>query len=390
MSQAIMPTYGRLAVQFDRGKGQWLWDTSGKKYLDGLGGLAVNVLGHAHPKVVETIREQAGKLIHTSNLYGIQKQSELAERLVELSGLDNMFFGNSGAEANEAALKIARAYGNNRGVSSPTVIVVEGSFHGRTLGTLSATGNPKIHSGFYPLVEGFRHVPYDDLEAIEAYAADKNVVAVMVEPILGEGGVVVPKDGYLRSLREFCDRNNWLLILDEIQTGMGRTGRWFASQHESVIPDVMTLAKGLANGIPIGVCLARGEAAEVLHTGMHGSTFGGNPFSCAVARTVIDVIEEEGLVDNAAAMGQRLRNNIANGLSGPHKPVSIRGKGMMIGVELDAPCGELVSMALSRGGLINVTAECVVRMLPGLNMNANEVDQLSEIIIDCVVALHNQ
>ena len=390
MSQAIMPTYGRLAVEFDRGNGQWLWDTSGKKYLDGLGGLAVNVLGHTHPKVVETIREQAGKLIHTSNLYGIQKQSELAERLVELSGLDNMFFGNSGAEANEAALKIARAYGNNRGVSSPTVIVVEGSFHGRTLGTLSATGNPKIHSGFYPLVEGFQHVPYDDLDAIEAYAANKNVVAVMVEPILGEGGVVVPKDGYLRSLRTFCDRNNWLLILDEIQTGMGRTGRWFASQHESVVPDVMTLAKGLANGIPIGVCLARGEAAEVLHAGMHGSTFGGNPFSCAVACTVIDVIEEEGLVDNAAAMGQRLRNNIANGLTGPHKPVSIRGKGMMVGVELNVPCGELVSMALSRGGLINVTAECVVRMLPGLNMSANEVDQLSEIIIDCVVALHNQ
>ena len=358
-----MPTYARLPVTFERGEGQWLWDTEGKKYLDGLGGLAVSVLGHAHPNVVGAIREQADKLLHTSNLYGIATQSKLAERLASLSGLDNMFFGNSGAEANEAALKIARAHGNAKGVAVPTTIVVDGSFHGRTLGTLSATGNPKVHAGFQPLVDGFLRVPYNDVSAIEAQAGNESVVAVMVEPILGEGGVVVPEDGYLAALRKLCDQQGWLLMLDEIQTGMGRTGRWFACQHEAVLPDVMTLAKGLANGIPIGVCLARGEAASVLKAGMHGSTFGGNPFSCAVAFAVVDTIAAEGLLENAAAMGERLKSNIRQGLTGAHEPKSIRGKGMMVGIELDRPCGDLVSMALERGALINVTAERVVRFV---------------------------
>ena len=391
MTEHVMPTYGRLPVAFERGEGAWLWDTEGNKYLDALGGLAVCVLGHAHPKVAETIARQGATLIHTSNLYGIEAQRELADKLAELSGMTNMFFGNSGAEANEAAFKIARKYGHSKGVDMPETLVADGSFHGRTLAALSATGNPKVQAGFEPLVPGFTHVPYDDLEAIEATLDQRpNVVAVMVEPIQGEGGITVPDAGYLPGIRELCDRHDLLMILDEIQSGMGRTGDWFAWQDSGAMPDVMTLAKGLANGIPIGVCLARGSAAEVLSVGTHGSTFGGNPFSCSVANTVLQVIEDEGLVEHAASMGKRLRAKVETGLFSPKRVVEIRGRGMMIGIEMDAPCPDLVSIALERGLLVNVTTERVIRMLPPLNLTEDEVDEVAGRLCDSIKALHNR
>ena len=391
MNQAVMPTYGRLPVTFEHGAGQWLWDTQGKKYLDGLGGIAVCVLGHAHPRVAEVIREQAGKLLHTSNLYAIGEQERLADKLSALSGMQNMFFGNSGAEANEAAIKIARAYGHARDIDEPAIIVTNGAFHGRTLATLSATGNPKVHAGFEPLVSGFVRVDFDDLDAVgEQLAKNADIVAVFVEPIQGEGGIVVPQDGYLRGLRELCDAHECLLMLDEVQTAQGRTGRWFGWQHENIRPDVMTLAKGLANGIPIGACLANGPAAAVLKAGMHGSTFGGNPFCCAVANVVLDVIEGEGLVEHAHARGERVRQQVTSRFESSSESVKLRGKGMMIGVELDRPCTDLVTMAMERGALINVTADRVVRLLPGINMTGAEVDQLAEIVCDSIAAFHNR
>ena len=347
MTEHVMPTYGRLPVTFERGEGARLWDSEGKEYLDALGGLAVCVLGHSHPKVAETIARQGATLIHTSNLYGIESQQTLAGKLAGLSGMTNMFFGNSGAEANEAAFKIARKYGHSKGIDAPETLVADGSFHGRTLAALSATGNPKVQNGFEPLVPGFTHVPFNDLDAMKMTIRDRpNVVAIMVEPIQGEGGIVVPDDDYLTGIRALCDEHGLLMILDEIQTGMGRTGDWFAWQHFDAAPDVMTLAKGLANGIPIGVCLARGAGADVLSPGTHGSTFGGNPFSCTVANTVLEVIEEEGLLEHAARMGERLRQNIESGIFAPERVVEIRGRGMMMGIEMDSPCTELVSMAL--------------------------------------------
>lgn len=386
-----MPTYGRLPVTFERGEGAWLWDSEGNQYLDALGGLAVSVLGHSHPKVAETIARQGATLIHTSNLYGIESQLVLAEKLAALSGMTNMFFGNSGAEANEAAFKIARKFGHSKKIDAPETLVADGSFHGRTLAALSATGNPKIQVGFEPLVPGFTRIPFNDLDAVKIAINDRsNVVAVMVEPIQGEGGIVVPGDDYLTGIRALCDEHGLLMILDEIQTGMGRTGDWFACQHFDVMPDVMTLAKGLANGIPIGVCLARGDAANVLSPGTHGSTFGGNPFSCSVANTVLQVIEEEGLLEHAARMGERLRQNIESGMFAPERVVEIRGRGMMMGIEMDSPCTELVSMALERGLLVNVTAERVIRMLPPLNLSEDEVDQVSERLCDSIKALHNR
>ena len=386
-----MPTYGRLPVTFKRGEGAWLWDTQGRKYLDALGGLAVSVLGHSHPKVAETIARQGATLIHTSNLYGIEAQERLALKLADLSGMTNMFFGNSGAEANEAAFKIARKYGHSRGIDQPETLVAQGSFHGRTLAALSATGNPKIHAGFEPLVSGFTTIPYNDLDAIDsALNASDNVVAIMVEPIQGEGGIVVPDEEYLPGIRRICDRHGLLMMLDEVQSGMGRTGRWFAWQHSGAMPDVMTLAKGLANGIPIGVCLARGEAAQVLSPGTHGSTFGGNPFSCSVANTVVQVIEEERLVEQAEEMGKRLWNNVEAGLFAPERMVQMRGKGMMMGIEMDTSFTDLVSVALERGLLVNVTADRVIRMLPPLNLTPEEVDMVSSRLCDSIKALHNR
>ena len=386
MSDALMNTYGRLPVSFVKGEGALLWDTDGKQYLDALSGIAVCGLGHAHPAVTRALCEQAGQLVHTSNLYGIPNQSALAERLTALSGMDRVFFSNSGAEANEAALKLARLYGHNKGIDIPTVIVTNGSFHGRTMATLTATGNRKIQAGFEPLVKGFARVDYNDLEAIRNVAKNnKDVVAILVEPVTGEGGIVIPDEDYLSGIRQICDEHGWLMMLDEIQTGMGRTGKMFAFQHSDVIPDVMTLAKGLGNGVPIGACVARGEAAEVLQPGKHGSTFGGNPLVCAAGLAVVDTLQNEGLIDRAAELGQRFFDGFSSALQGVGSVKAIRSSGLMIGIELDRPCAELVGKALEEGLLLNVTADSVIRLLPPLILS----DEQADTIIEKVVGLIN-
>ncbi|WP_304299527.1 aspartate aminotransferase family protein [Chromatium okenii] len=375
--ESLMATYKRLPVTFAHGDGVWLWDTAGKQYLDALSGIAVCGLGHAHPAVTAAICEQAGQLLHTSNLYHIAEQERLGALLTQRAGMDRVFFANSGAEANEAAIKLARLYAHRRGVENPAILVMENSFHGRTLATLSATGNRKVQAGFEPLVQGFVRVPYDDIEAIEIAAANRsNIVAIMVEPIQGEGGIRIPAEDYLPRLRTLCDREGWLLIFDEIQTGMGRSGRWFAHEHAGIKPDVMTLAKALGNGVPIGACLARGAAAEVFTPGAHGSTFGGNPLACRVGRAVLETIETEELIDNAASQGVVLLAAFRAALK--HQPgvVEIRGRGLMLGIELDRPCGELVNAALDAGLLINVTAERVIRLLPPLILAQPEAEQL--------------
>jgi acetylornithine/N-succinyldiaminopimelate aminotransferase len=385
MSDALMNTYGRLPVTFERGEGANLWDSEGKRYLDALSGIAVCGLGHAHPAVTRALCEQAGTLVHTSNLYGIAKQQALAERLTATAGMDRVFFANSGAEANEAAIKLARLHGHNRGIETPTVIVTNGSFHGRTMATLTATGNRKIQAGFEPLVKGFARVDYNDLEAIHSVARNnKDIVAILVEPITGEGGIRIPDAGYLQGIREICDEHGWLMMLDEIQTGMGRTGKMFAFQHSGIVPDVMTLAKGLGNGVPIGACLARGAAAEVFQPGKHGSTFGGNPLVCAAALAVLDTLEQERLVQRAAELGERLLQGFEAELGDLAAVQEIRGRGLMLGIELDRPCAELVKQALDQGLLINVTAERVVRLLPPLILSDAQADtilaQVSQLI----------
>jgi len=385
LTTSIMPTYARLPVSFSRGEGVWLLDEQGERYLDALSGIAVCGLGHAHPAVTKAITEQAGRLVHTSNLYAIANQQRLAELLVELSGMDSVFFGNSGAEANEAAIKIARAFGHARGVDAPRIAVAEGSFHGRTLATLSASGNPKVHAGFEPLVQGFVRFPYDDIDALTEIAeSDPQVVAVLVEPVLGEGGVVVPRDDYLARLRDLCDRQDWLLMLDEIQTGMGRTGRWFAHQHGEALPDVMTLAKALGNGVPIGACLARGRAAEALAPGSHGSTFGGNPLACSAALAVLETMAEQGLVEGARDKGEKLLERLGQALRGLNCVREVRGKGLMIGIELDRSCTELVGRALDRHLLINVTADRVIRLLPPLIIDDQEIDTIVATLRDLI------
>lgn len=375
----LMDTYSRLPVAFAKGEGVWLWDEAGKRYLDAVAGVAVNGLGHAHPRLTQAVCEQARTLIHTSNLYQVRKQELLAGRLADLSGMDRVFFCNSGAEANEAAIKLARLYGHGKGIETPTIIVMEKSFHGRTMATLTATGNRKVQAGFEPLLGGFARVPYDDLDAVAQVAAhNKNIVAVLVEPVQGEGGIriPVPQPAYFQGLRKICDENGWLLMLDEVQTGIARTGTWFAFQHTGITPDVMTLAKGLGSGVPIGACLARGDAAAVFKPGNHGSTFGGNPLACAAALATLDAIDEDGLRGHAVEIGNHIRDGLATELAGTEGVVQIRGLGLMIGVELDRPCGELVKQALENGLLINVTAEKVVRLLPPLVMTRNEADQL--------------
>ncbi|EXJ15003.1 Acetylornithine aminotransferase [Imhoffiella purpurea] len=372
-----MATYKRLPVTFERGEGVWLWDTDGKRYLDALSGIAVCGLGHAHPAVRDAICAQAGQLIHTSNLYGIAEQERLGTMLAERAGMDRVFFANSGAEANEAAIKLARLHAHRRGIENPAILVAEHSFHGRTLATLSATGNRKVQAGFEPLVQGFVRVPYDDIEAVEIAATNRpNIVAILIEPIQGEGGINIPSPDYLARLRAICDREGWLLIYDEIQTGMGRTGRLFAHEHSGARPDVMTLAKGLGNGVPIGACLARGAAAEVLTAGTHGSTFGGNPLACRVGRAVLETLESEALIENAARQGDYLLTAFNEALGQIKGVVSIRGRGLMLGIELDRPCAELVPAALDAGLLINVTADRVVRLLPPLILAQPEADQL--------------
>ncbi|MBU2640684.1 MAG: acetylornithine transaminase [Gammaproteobacteria bacterium] len=377
MTTHLMNTYARQPVAFVRGEGAYLWDESGKRYLDAVAGVAVNGLGHAHPKLVKAIADQAALLIHSSNLYRIPRQEELADRLCALSGMDKAFFCNSGCEANEAAIKLARLYGHGKGVEVPTIIVMEKAFHGRTMATLTATGSRKIQAGFEPLLSGFARVPFNDIDAIRQVADhNKNVVAVLLEVVQGEGGINVLPSEYLVELRKICDANGWLLMLDEVQTGIGRTGTWFGFQHSGVMPDVMALAKGLGSGMPIGACLARGAAADVFVPGSHGSTFGGNPLACAAALATLDAIEEDKLLENVNLRGEAIRAGLRAALNGVHGVVDIRGEGMMIGVELDRPCGELVAVARDAGVLINVTADTVIRLVPPLMYGAAEVDAL--------------
>ena len=373
----VMNTYARLPVAFSHGQASRITDVDGKEYLDALSGIAVSTLGHAHPRLVAAIAAQAGRVLHTSNLYEIPGQDRLADKLTELSGMQEVFFCNSGCEANEAAIKLARYYGHKKGVETPTVIVMEKDFHGRTMATLSATGNRKAQAGFEPLVSGFVRLPYDDLEAVRNVAEhNKNIVAVMLEAIQGEGGVHLASSEFLQGVRQLCDENGWLLICDEVQCGMARTGRWFGYQHAGIQPDIATLAKGLGSGVPIGACLATGKAAGLFGPGNHGSTFGGNPLACAAALTTIATIEEDGLMANAARIGALLRRLYAEGLAGLKGVREIRGHGLMIGIELDRPCGELVGRALAAGLLINVTADTVVRLLPPLIFSESEAREL--------------
>jgi acetylornithine/N-succinyldiaminopimelate aminotransferase len=377
MTTHLMNTYARQPVAFVRGEGAYLWDEAGKRYLDAVAGVAVNGLGHGHPKLVKAIADQAATLIHSSNLYRIPRQEELADKLCELSGMDKAFFCNSGCEANEAAIKLARLYGHNKGIEVPTIIVMEKAFHGRTMATLTATGSRKIQAGFEPLLSGFARVPFNNLEAIRHVAEhNKSVVAVLLETVQGEGGINVLPSEYLAELRQICDAHGWLLMLDEVQTGIGRTGTWFGFQHSGVMPDVMALAKGLGSGVPIGACLARGAAADVFQPGNHGSTFGGNPLACAAALATLAAIEEEKLIDNARVRGEAIRTGLRQALAGVHGVVDIRGEGMMIGIELDRPCVELVAVARDAGVLINVTADTVIRLVPPLIYGAAEVDAL--------------
>ncbi len=383
----LMNTYNRLPVTFVKGQGTTLWDTEGKAYLDAITGVAVCGLGHAQPDIAQAICEQAQTLIHTSNIYGIAWQDKLADKLCEVSGMEKVFFCNSGAEANEASIKLARLYAHRKGIADPHVVVMESSFHGRTLATLSATGNRKVQAGFEPLVGGFVRVPYGDLETLRQVGGhDRNIVAVLVEPVQGEGGVRVAPEGYLSGIREICNQHGWLMMVDEVQTGVGRTGQWFGFQHAGILPDVMSLAKGLGNGVPVGACVAAGAAAELFAPGNHGSTFGGNPLVCRVAHTVLEVIERDGLVARAAELGLRIRGGLAARLSGLGGVVEVRGLGLMIGVQLDRPCGDLVKRALAEGLLINVTADSVIRLLPALvmsNAQADElVDRLARLVAD--------
>ncbi|MEJ6671925.1 MAG: acetylornithine aminotransferase [Candidatus Azotimanducaceae bacterium] len=385
MNQAVMPTYGRTDVQFVRGEGAWLIDHTGERYLDALSGLGVVALGHANEAVARALSDQSQTLLHTSNLYRIPGQERLAERLALISGMDNMFFGNSGAEACECAIKIARLYGHNKGFSDPTIIVAESAFHGRTMATLTATGNRKVQAGFEPLVSGFLRVPFNDIPAIEKIAETSNqVTAIFVEPIQGEGGIQVPDPTYLPKLRALCDANDWLLIVDEVQSGNARTGAYFCYQHSGILPDLVTTAKGLGNGVPIGVCLARGAAAAVFKPGNHGSTFGGNPLSCAAANAVLDEFERLNLIQHAAEMGDYLQDKFRTQLAGDNRVKEIRGMGLMLGVELTKPCSELVQQAFDRKLLLNVTADSVIRLLPPLIINQSEADLIASTVCDLI------
>lgn len=376
----LMNTYARLPVTFVKGEGVWLWDDRGERYLDALSGVAVCGLGHCHPRLTKAICEQAGTLIHTSNLFHIEKQERLADRLTELSGMDNAFFCNSGAEANEAAIKLARLHGHNRGISLPTIIVMERSFHGRTMATLTASGNRKVQAGFEPLLSGFVRAPYNNMDAIAQVAANnKDVVAVLVEPFQGEGGVNIPEVHYLQELRHLCNQNDWLLMLDEVQSGIGRSGKWFAFQHSQIMPDVVTLAKGLGGGVAIGACLAKGIAAEVFKPGNHASTFGGNPLACAAAIETLKVIADERLLDHATRLGDFMRDRLRDQLADVAGVVQVRGQGLIIGVELAVSCGELVKKALEKKLLINVTSDKVIRLLPAFIMQRDEAEQVVDI-----------
>ena len=383
----VMKTYGRLPVALSHGRGCWLWDTEGKKYLDGLGGIAVNTLGHAHPRLVAALTDQIGKIIHSSNYYLVPLQEQLAAKLCELSGLTNVFFCSTGLEANEAALKIARKYGHDKGIDRPEIIVYEAAFHGRSIATLSATGNPKVQAGFGPLVEGFVRVPLNDVAAIEKVAAtNKNVVAVFLEVIQGEGGIRPAKVEYLREVRRVCDANGWLLMLDEVQCGMGRTGKWFAHQWAGIQPDVMPLAKGLGSGVPVGAVVCGSKAANVFGPGNHGTTFGGNPLAMRAGVETIRIMEEDGLLANAAAVGTALKAGLERELAGVKGVTEIRGQGLMIGIELDRPCGVILNRAAEAGLMLSVTADKVIRLVPSLILSADEAAQIVAILCPIIKA----
>ncbi|MCX2830154.1 aspartate aminotransferase family protein [Microbulbifer thermotolerans] len=378
---ALMQNYGDRTLTLVRGEGNYVWDDAGQRYLDAIAGIAVCGLGHCHPAVTEALHDQARTLLHVSNLYNIPAQEQLADRLVYLSGMDNVFFSNSGAEANEAAIKLARRLGNERGYAVPKIVVMEGAFHGRTLATLTATGNEKVQQGFAPLPEGFLRAPFDDPDAINQLAAEHpDIVAVLVEPVQGEGGIRVPAHDYLNRLRNLCDKHDWLLMLDEIQTGNGRSGKLFAYQHNDILPDVVTTAKGLGNGVPIGACLARGKAARLFTAGSHGSTFGGNPLACRAALAVLDTLENQWLIERAEKLGAQLLQQLRQQLAGCDAVVDIRGLGLLVGVALDRPCGEIVEMARAEGILINVTAGNVVRLLPPLTLTDDECARIAETV----------
>lgn len=382
---SLMNTYGARTLTLTKGAGSRVWDDQGNSYIDAIAGIAVCGLGHSHPALTKAISEQAATLLHVSNLYNIPQQQRLGDLLIQLSGMDKVFFSNSGAEANEAAIKIARKYGNEKGVKNPAVIVMANSFHGRTLATLSATGNVKVQIGFEPLVEGFIRVPYDDVAAVKAAIAEhKNIVAILVEPVQGEGGVRVPAADYLNHLRNLCDEHDLLLMTDEIQTGNGRTGTFFAYQHNGILPDVVTTAKGLGNGMPIGACLARGKAAEVFQPGNHGTTFGGNPLACSAGIAVIETLQADKLIDRVTVLGNRILNGFKEALSHNAKVVDIRGKGLMIGIELNAPCAELVQKGRDLGILINVTAMNTIRLLPTFILSDAEADELVSKVVQLV------
>ncbi len=386
-----MNTYARLPVAFTHGLGAWLWDSNGKRYLDALSGVAVNSLGHAHPLFIAALTAQINKLIHVSNIYQISEQEQLASQLCTLSGMQEVFLCNSGCEANEAAIKLARLFGHNNGIETPAIIVMEKAFHGRTLATLSATGNRKVQAGFEPLVSGFVRVPHNDLDAIKQVAEhNHDVVAVLVEPVQGEGGIRLLDKQYLAQLRKICDQYNWLLMLDEVQTGIGRTGKWFAHQHTDILPDVMTLAKGLGSGVPVGACLAAGKAAGTFKPGNHGSTFGGNPLASTAALSTLKIIRQEHLMENALTVGNFLQQGLKTKLANIPGVVEIRGAGLMIGIELNKPCTELVKLALAQGLLINVTDNNVVRLLPALIFSQTDAQQLLDILCPLIIEFLSQ
>jgi acetylornithine/N-succinyldiaminopimelate aminotransferase len=387
MTSPLMNTYGRLPIALARGRGVRVWDTDGREYIDALGGIAVNTLGHAHPKLVPALQEQVATLIHTSNYYRVPLQEQLAAKLVQISGLTNVFFCNSGLEANEGALKIARKFGHDQGIERPEIVVYEKAFHGRSIATLSATGNTKVQAGFGPLVEGFVRVPLNDVAAIEQVGkTNRNVVAVFLEVIQGEGGVNPATIDYLRSVRRICDERGWLLMLDEVQCGLGRTGKWFAHQWAAILPDVMPLAKGLGSGVPVGAIVCGPKAANVLGPGNHGTTFGGNPLAMRAGVETLRIVEEEGLLANAATVGAQLKADLQRELGGVAGVVEVRGQGLMLGIELDRPCGDLLKQACEAGLLISVTADRVIRLVPSLILNADEAREIVAKLVPLIKA----
>lgn len=383
-SATLMNTYGDRALTLVKGSGCYVWDDQGKKYLDALSGIAVCGLGHCHPAVTEAIKQQSSTLLHTSNLYNLPAQQQAAEDLCRVSGMERIFFSNSGAEANEAAIKIARKYGNEKGIAVPTIITMSNSFHGRTMATLTATANPKVKQGFTPLLEGFIHVPFNDIRAIEELSSNPDIVAILVEPVQGEGGIQIPDESYLPALRALCDQHDWLLMLDEIQSGNGRSGHHFAYQAYDFKPDVLTTAKGLGNGVPIGACLTQGKTNAILQPGNHGSTYGGNPLACSVVSAVINTIEQEQLCSRAHALGEYFAKGFAHALSAKTQLKEFRQKGLLIGIELDQPCPEIVSQAADKGLLLNVTAGSVIRLLPPLIMTDSQADEVISIVASLI------